>query len=421
MRLLFFSLLLLAGQASHAEQPLTWDEVGKLARERNASLASAEKSKQASSASRKSAYGGYLPKLSLNADRTRSKTEVSSVETRKTDLKYGATASLNLFNGFSTSASVARAQAVESETAASFDLTSATLRRDLRVAFFNIYVLQERLRLNEKDLKRVQQNQKLVELKYNAGSEARWNLKKTRAELDRANYDVASSKAQLENAREQLARLLNTDSLPNRPVAAPDKGILETAPASPERSIASHPELQKAKFASERAAQDIRTARSGYFPSIDLSATRSFNDSRPDTTASSKTNSLTFAITADWNIFNGATDYYKVQEASLNHEAAEIDQAETERRLVAELRTKGTNFRNALGLLPVSRAVREAGEERERTVSEQYRSGLKTYIDWEQAESQLLSAEQAEIKALGDSLSAFAELELAQGLTMEQP
>ncbi len=421
---LLTSLAFAAIPAESAPTPqklLTWEEVRKLALEQNTTLGGAMLSRKSSAAAVKGAYSGFLPRLSLNADRSRSRTEVASVESRKTDLQFGATASLNLFSGFGTMATLARAKAVENESGASFDSASANLRRDLRVAYFNIFQLQERIRLNERALKREQQNQRLVELKYNAGSEARWNVKKKKAELDRAVYNLENSRAQLASARETLAGLLQLEALPNGIVPAPDEAQLRVPAALPEKVIEAHPEVRRSRFAEERTLQDITIARSALYPSLDLSFSRSFSESKPDGSVRSRSNSNTFAITADWNLFNGASDYYKIQQANLGQEASVLATSGLYRELLANYRNRSSSYTQAAALLPVSRALREAAEERSRTVSEQYRAGLKTYLDWEQAESQLLDAEQAEIKALGESLVAFAELEQALGLSLEQP
>src|SRR5690606_6666527 len=105
------------------------------------------------------------------------------------------------------------------------DVTSSSLRYDLRIAFFNLFVQQARIDLFEKVLKRYRQNEKLIGLKYEAGTEAKWNVMKTKAEAERAAFNLESAKAESESAREQLARLLHLESLPGKVAEAPDAGI----------------------------------------------------------------------------------------------------------------------------------------------------------------------------------------------------
>ena len=60
-------------------------------------------------------------------------------------------------------------------------------------------------------------------------------------------------------------------------------------------------------------------------------------------------------------------------------------------------------------------------DEKKRKLSEIERQLESEDLDWEQAESSLLNAEQLEINSINDVFNAFAELELAQGLTLEKP
>jgi multidrug efflux system outer membrane protein len=407
--------------AALAAEPLSWNEVRASALGQNAGLNSARKTSEASvSAEKEAVFGGYLPKLTLNANRTRNTNELPPILTKQTDYQYGATASLNMFRGLATVASVSRAKAAVGAAESAQRLTSANLRHDLRVAYFNIYVQQERLKLNEKDLKRSTLNYRLEQLKYDSGSEALWGVRTAKADLDRAQFTLNAGKTQLATARESLSQLLQVDAIPDRPVADPDKSALIAPTDNPTSAILHHPELDKFRFLDQESLQDIRLARAAYFPTLDLSFNRSYLDAKSDGVPAQNSNSSAFAITAGWSIFNGAADYYAVQQASLNHEAAELNTASTERRLVNSLRTKNATYRTAIELLPVDRAAREAAEEREKVVSGQYRSGLKAYIDWEQAESTLLNTEQDEIRALADALTAYADLELSLGLTLEQ-
>jgi outer membrane protein TolC len=110
-----------------------------------------------------------------------------------------------------------------------------------------------------------------------------------------------------------------------------------------------------------------------------------------------------------------------VQQANLTYEAAELEREKVERELQTTVLTAGTNLKTATAGLPSATSQREAAEERVRTVSAQYRSGLKTYLEWEQAEALLIDYEQAEMSALNNALNALAEYERAAGITLEQP
>lgn len=418
MILLSLKILMLAAGASAAPTAFDWEEIRAAAETRNPGLLGAEKSWQSARSAKKATYGAFLPTVSLSARRTKTVTEISTLETTSKSRLYSVAASWNLFNGFATVASVQRAGAQEEESLAAKDVTSVELRYQLRKAFFSVYIQQERIKLYEKMLKRQQQNEKLVSLKHESGTEARWNVLKAKAERERAEYNLESAKSELFLARDNMAKLLNLESLPEKPVAIPPTNALLSSPAKGE-GVASHPSLRRSRFSAEKTGREITLARSAFLPTLDLAYTRSRDTS--EIGAKTRTDSNSFAIVAQWQIFNGLTDFHKVQQANLAYEAAELERERVERELQTGILSASVGLKTASAGLPSATSLREAAEERVRTVSAQYRSGLKTYLDWEQAEAQLIDFEQAEMSALNGALNALAEYERAAGITMEQP
>lgn len=411
-------ILMLAAGANAAPSAFDWEEVRNAAEARNPGLLGAEKSWQSARSAKKATYGGFLPTVSLSARRTKTVTEISTLESTSKTRLYSVAASWNLFNGFATVATVQRASAQEEESLATRDVTSVELRYQLRKAFFAVYIQQEQIKLYEKMLKRQQQNEKLVSLKHESGTEARWNVLKAKAERERAEYNLESAKAELLLARDSMAQLLNLEALPQKPVAIPPTSTLLASAATP-GALENHPSLRRSRYGAEKIGRDITLARSAFLPSLDLAYSRSRETS--ELGARPRTDSNTFAIVAQWQIFNGLSDFHKVQQANLAYEAAELEREKVERELRTSVLSAGTNLKIASAGLPSATSLREAAEERVRTVSAQYRSGLKTYLDWEQAEAQLIDYERAEMSALNSALNALAEYERAAGITMEQP
>jgi outer membrane protein TolC len=412
-------LLFLAAPISQAA-PLQWEEIKSLTSPENPTLKAASANAAASRAAVKESYGDFLPSVTLTAQRTRTVSEISVFETKTRNRTYSIGAAWNIFAGFATVAGVERARALESDARARRDLSSAELRYQLRRTFFSVYVQQERIRLFEKILKRQQQNEKLVSLKYDSGTEARWNVLKTKADRERAEFNLVAAKADLDSAREQLARYLYLESLPARPV---DASALARAPipnlSAGENRATVHPELKVSEASESRFSAERRLARSAFLPSLDLTYSRGRDQNEMG--ARTRTDSNTVAAVARWNIFSGFANYHNVQRANLAREAAELESQGVARRILSDLRTAHSALTLAQNRLPSAQSLREAAEERVKTVSAQYRSGLKTYLDWEQAEAQLLETEQQEVTALGGALNAIADFERASGITLEEP
>ncbi|RZA08121.1 MAG: TolC family protein, partial [Proteobacteria bacterium] len=406
-KLIPFTLLIftLAGSAAGAA-PLKWADVRSMALDKNPALRGANQREQSSRAELKGSYGNFLPDLGVNASRFQRNEVINGgaqvVEPRDS---AGFNANLNLFAGGATLAEVKRARANLMSTRADRDLTSADLRQRLRQAFFEVSFQQDRIGLYERIVTRLQQNERIIQLKYDTGAEARWNVQKTTADVRRAEQNLLSARNGLKIARDQLAALLYLDSLPEGSVeplkiedAAFDLG-------SPDDLSKVHPTVRKAEAQAEVADRYRTTARSALLPALDLT----YYDYRERERAGNlfRKRETRWAVNATWNIFNGLTDYYKLQQANLNFEAADLQRLDDSRRVLTEVRTGATNFETARAALPVARSQREAAEERVKTVRTQYRTGLKTYIDWEQSESQLIEAEEAEVTAIRTALFAL--------------
>lgn len=412
-----FVTLLLSTAASAQGSPLRWEEAKSLAERQNPSLRSAGLNWESSQHAVKENYGNFFPEVSLSARKSRGETEAAFLETKARSHTYTVAASWNLFAGFSTWAGLQSAKAAEAESHAQRDLTSVELRYQLRQAYFSVYIQQERIVLFERIVKRLRQNEKLVSLKYDNGTEARWNLRKTQADRERAEYNLEAAKLELASARDQLARYLHLEAFADN-VETPAVPAVPPASASG-AADESHPQLRLSRATEERFDQAITAARANFLPSLDLSYSRSRDQNEIGSRV--RTDSNTVALTASWNIFNGFSDYQKVQQANLRHEAASFDRMSTERQLQNQILVSANNLRSQVMRLPSARSLRAASEERVSTVSAQYRSGLKAYIDWEQAETQLVEAEQQEINALSNALSALADWEKTTGITLEQP
>jgi outer membrane protein len=418
MRTLTILTALLLSLSAEAA-PLKWSDVRALALDKNPALKGANQRTNGSKAELKGAYGNFLPDVGVNGSRWRRVEEFNRAQVVDHRLGGGVEAKLNLFAGGATVAEVGRARANFESVRADRDLTSADIRLRLRQSFFEVAFQQDRICLYERIVKRLQQNERIIQLKYDTGAEARWNVQKTSADVKRAEQNLLSARNGLRIARDQLAALLYLDSLPADLVETSRVEDVQLTLGAPEEISPHHPQVRKSQAQAEVANRAVTTARSALLPSLELT----YNDFRERNRegAEVRRREYRFGLNATWNVFNGFTDFYRVQQANLNYEAADLQRLDDSRRVLTEIRTGATNFETAKAALPVARAQREAAEERVKTVRTQYRTGLKTYIDWEQSESQLIEAEEAEVTAIRTALFALADAEKAAGRTLEEP
>jgi outer membrane protein TolC len=407
---------------AHSAKSLSWSEMRTMALENNPSLQSTKSTIDASAAELKSTYGSFLPALTATSTRAQTtsttNTAVGDIEAKKNTDQLALSASINVFNGFASLNATRRAEVLKKQADISLKIQSSSVRGELRQAYFNLYIQQERARLFEKIVKREEQNLKLMSIKYEAGTEARWNLHKTKADHDLAKFNLSSTAAGLRAAKEDIRRLLSLGEASDFEIEAPQEDLLWLSKISEEDLIKSSPRLEKLRLDIERYEKDKRIAQAAFLPSVDLAFTKA-RDHLDDGTGNAMSD--TWSIKATWNIFDGFTDKYKVQKAGAQAIAADYDLRAAETNLLTDFRSKTETLRLAAEKISLTKASREAAEDRVRTVSAQYRSGLKTYLDWEQAETQLNESEQVEIQTKKEAYFALADLEQLIGMTLREP
>jgi outer membrane protein TolC len=407
--------LLILATTSYA---ITWDEVRTISKQNDQSVKASDFSLQASLYAKKQSFSSFLPTLTLSARKNKSVAEAYGIESETRAHSVAATASLNLFNGFGSSATLSKAKAAAQEAKAAKDLSSVNARYQLRLAFTDLLISQERIKIFEKSLKRQQQNEKLVSIKYESGTEAKWNLLKTKAERERAEYNLEAARSSWTSAKENLLSLLNIENLPNYQVSSPIDELKIPREIQENEILTNHPRFQEASFAKDRVEKDVTLARSAFFPTIDLnySKNREFNEIGSKT----RTDSTGWSIVAQWNIFNGFSDFHNWQKTRMATAASKENLEKTQLVLLQDIRSSMRELKVSISRLPSTKSIREAAESRVKTVSAQYRSGLKSYLDWEQAEAQLNESEQTEVSALANAFESLANFEKSIGKTLDE-
>lgn len=403
-------LLAMAPVPAVAAETLDWAASVREAGANNAALLTARANLAAAEERVAAARSGFFPQVSAGAART--ETEGSSA-TLGGEPVYSAsvTATQNLFAGFLDQARVEQAGANRDRAAAVYDAARATLSQDLKAAYAGLFYAQEYLALTARIVERLEENLRLVELRFEGGRENKGSYLLTQASLEQGRYDQLQARQALDTARAQLARALGrreagelqvTGLVPlGEPPAQPDFALLaEQAPDY--RSV----------IADEVAAgAAVRIARSGFYPSVDLSGrlARDGSDWFPDDDLRSLTASVTVPI------FNGGRDYYGTRAASASLEAAASNRDNIRRQLLVQLRQAHAGYVESVQKLRVDEAFVEAADTRARIARSKYNNGLMSFEDWDRIENDLILRYKSRLLSQRDRVLAEAGWEQVQG------
>lgn len=382
---------------------LGFEESVSLAAQRNADLRNAQANLQAAEQRARASYSGFLPELTGNVNYNDSSTTAGTYST-------GVTASQNLFAGFQDDARVAQGVASVDSARATLVLARAQLSRDLKVAYAGLLYAQNNVALTETILRRLEENFRLVELRFESGRENKGSYLLTRASMAQARFENLQARQALTSAQAQLARILgrgmdNLRATGAVPLADP-AGDADFAAL-----VRGAPEVRDALAREKSAEADVQLARGGLYPSLSVSAstTRDGESWAPDEKRNSVSANLSIPL------YGGGRDWYGTRAALSALDAARANRESVEQQLAVRLRQSFAAYVESVEKLKVDREFLEAAETRASIARARYQNGLISFEDWDRIENDLIQRQKGYLASQRDRVSAEAAWELVQG------
>jgi outer membrane protein TolC len=175
-------------------------------------------------------------------------------------------------------------------------------------------------------------------------------------------------------------------------------------PANPnfQSLVASTPDHLQAVAQEDSAVAGVVLARSGFYPTLGLSA------------SSSKLGKDWFPQYDRWSvgatlsipIFTGGRDYYGTQSAIATHTAASATRLSGDRQLIAKLKQAYVTYVEASEKLKVDQSFHEAELKRAEIGRSKYNNGLLTFEEWDLIENDLIVRERAVLQSQRDRTTA---------------
>jgi outer membrane protein TolC len=406
------ALGLLAALPRRGGAEMTWQDCVTLALRRNPELASSQYSVKADLAGYKGSFNGLLPRLDLSDSYSDSQGATGAS-------RYSAEAGLSL-NVWSPSqlAKIRSASAALKQSEAALRRTSAGLRFELRRAFAQVLLSQERVRVSEtvKDIR--ERGARMVQLRYQAGRESKGNMLRTQAELLRAEADLSQARRSLRTAQMALSRQLGMDEY--RALSA--SGTFATAePPSPELDlkpgVSERPDVAFQEAALRAAKAGLAQARSVLWPTLSASYNRSWTGREQ---FPNDRNSWSAGGTLSLPLFGGGPTaaYHSVSAALSGVRGSEEALRAARVQALDDLESARADFAGAVDQVRVQDALLEASRQRNAEADIRYASGLLSFDNWELIVSDRVSSERQNLQARFNAVVAEASWARAIGKTL---
>jgi outer membrane protein len=372
-------------------------------------------------ASGRTAFGAYLPTLSVSTGSSLSSSERFNPQTNTTvtgsndSYNAGLNASVDVYTGGRRGAVQRQAEAeLVAATVGSTEAEYAVVLNATR-AYFTALRSAELIRVAETQLRRAEEGLDAAQRRMDFGSATRSDVLRSQLEVTRARQSVLDATNQYANATFALGRLVGEDG----PVGAEGGEALEIRPVFyaldelVELVVSESPSVlaANASLGANEAAE--RAARTQYLPSI--RATGGYNWFNQDPSFDNGRTSWQLGLNLSYPIFNGFQREASVERARVATSVAEAQLADARRAARVEVERIHGALRLAEQRIALNQEALAVAEEDLRVQEERYRLGSSTILDLIASQTNLTQAETDLVASRFDYHIARAELEALAG------
>ncbi|GMV09930.1 MAG: hypothetical protein AMXMBFR55_16640 [Gemmatimonadota bacterium] len=412
------------GAAGGGARPISLDEAVRLAQQNAPSAVQARGQIRSSDAAIRSAYGSFIPSLSLNYGSNRQGGETffqgQLVPFRGDPWNFsrGVSSNLELFDGGRRLFNLRSARANLSAAESNERLQKFRVALDVKQQYFNVLAARESRAASQAQLAQAEEQLKSATARVRAGAATVSDSLRSVIQVGNAQLALSTAENTLRVSNANLTRLVAT---PFEVTAEEVDGapIPQLALDSAEfnDAIESAPSVMQARAELTAAGAALRASKTPYLPVLNVSY--SLSGSRTDKTFDltggtyARANALRFSLS--YPIFNGFTREENVARASVAESNAQAQLRDA--RLAAQQQL--TQYLGALRLAQERASIQlasvAAAEEDLRVQNQRYALGSSTLLDVLTSQAQLNSARLALIQARYDARVAKAQLEALVG------
>jgi len=399
-----------------ADKALTWDDCVRESLTNNPDLVSAVESVRQGEAKVRLAGSGLKPNISSSLSGDRSGSDQAGTDN---SFSIGVNAKQLVYDGGKTSLNKDSAGEQLNASKIKYEVTSANVRRGVRLAFIDLLKSQRQVTITDDILVRRKQSTRLIRLRYEGGREHKGSLMTAEAKEAQAEFDHMQARRNVAMAQSNLAELLGRRL---------GKGIADLSvdgnlvPSEIDREqpdfwgmAETTPLVRELWSQSNIARLGVKSAKAEFYPGIYANAGASRNSSEwpPEQDQWSVGLSMSFPL------FEGGS-----RVAELDRARSVLRQSDSELRsgllsAASTLQVRWISMRNAVDRVKIREKFLAAARERARIAEGQYSASLIVFDSWIIIEDDFVLADQSLLEAQAAALIAETEWVQAKGGTLE--
>lgn len=418
MKKIIFMLLTAGFPLLVGAQTLTLRQCIDRAVARNVSVRQAQVGQQQQKIALESAKQARLPQVggsfNQNLSLGRGLTANNTYDTRNTySSSLGVHADMPLFTGFRIGNERKRAELNLRAATADIERLSESLGLQVTQAYFQVLYQQELLQQAKTNLQLSQlQESRLVGL-IQAGKAAQVELSEAQSRVAQDQASIVQEESQYNLALLELSQLLEFSTPDSLHIASPASLQLPHLPESADAVFAlalpQRPALQVAKLRTEAAQMGVKVARSGYLPTLSLSAglgTNYYNTSGFTNEAFNRQIRNNFAsslaLSLSIPIFDRYSTRNSVKQAKLEVVNQQLEEENLKKTLYKEIQNAYYNAVAAQQKWTAAKTAEQASETTLNLVTKKYEAGKANGTDYDEARKKHTNATTQRLTAYYD-------------------
>jgi len=317
---------------------------------------------------------------------------------------YGINANWTVWNGNKNRMNIQQNKLTEKMNELSEQQQANTIQEQIAQFYVQILYEAEAVRVNEEIVKASQLQADRAKAMVEVGSLARVDQVQLEAQVDQDKYSLVSAQSQLANYKLQLKQLLELQDDEEFNVVDPsvsDSKVLGAIPAKNTvyaAALASRPEVKSSQLNIEAADLAIKSARTGYMPTLSLNASIGTSNSSGQHTGfgTQIKNNLSNALglTLSVPLFDNLSTRTAIRKAKFTKQTSELTLQDQQKTLYNTVEKYWLDATTSQQQYIFAKKNRESMQESYTLVSEQFNCGLKNIVELTTGKNNLLQAEQ---------------------------
>lgn len=432
------TILLILSHHGFSQKPITTitlDDAIKIALERNVAVIQAENALEAQESNRLSAFGDFMPSLSLSGGWTRMQSTgtvfiqgvaLPGVTRLYNSFSGGLSANMTIFNGFANTANLNRAQANVTAAENTLYRTRQQIVYETTQLYLNVLRTRELLKVSEENLKRSQKQLERIQESNRVGALALADVYRQQVQVGSDELALIQAQNNYDKAKADLAFFIALDVMEDYDYS--DATMSAEVDTSEFREVEQRygsfytlvdeamkvrPDYLSAVESYNSASSGVAVARAGHLPSVSVFATYGYAS---DTLSKLTDNrSIRWGLQISFPVFSGFSIDNQWQQARINERNAYEQMKQAERQVQVDIRKALLDYEAAKKQIDVTQKSVRSAEQDRRIAEEKYNLGAGTLLDLLIANANYVSALSNKVNALYNYKLVKKQLEFATG------